>query len=654
MSALEGNGGITAFIYPSGHGAWVKTGITRTSNPHDYKAGNVNVNILKMSGHGQRLTQVGTLFKATTQPDKSSLFTPEIMSHGIAQRLSTEEIILSLIPQMLKGRDFKGNTASHMMLQDILKEIMIIEKSAEIEYAKLSPPIIEHNPQYNKKFIFTPDPRHLWRRPEEVTKGTVERSNPPRRHGARLENTILTYPGLYIMAVDSASPHGDQFDFLRAFSLTNLRPDSHGLTDPAQFVRYNLITKRNYVDHWKPYIDSLDFTGIDLQTLDYIDDIRFAITIFKQLCYSFFSSDPLADNPADEDEDEINSFDDDDAGPAAGPAAGSTRGRDDHHDGERADYVRRKTLDITTIENLREHVKQSVHVFSIAVPQIKTTAEHAAAAASAVDVARVKFKRLADIADDLEEQINKMRAERTTRSIQKEIEELNVQLTAADQKWNEFTTGPFNDEKLKLEEAVEEAERIKNEAEDAVIDAVKQFISNVISTRDPALLRIIKNIIMRNILKNILKSAILYKKISLLQIIFFFRSLNCTTINIPDPSCFTPEINPEPELLKVPPPDVDTQELPEDMVALGVPTPVSRPEWYSDIDNFLRDLDDLIASPVDSGRARHGSAGGAGAGAGAGKTRRRGLTVSSKKRQKLKYSRKLRKKYRKRYTRRRR
>jgi len=640
MAAREGNGGITAFIYPSGHGAWVKSGVTRSSNPHDYKAGNVDVNILKMSGHGQCVAQVGTLFKAT-QPDKSSLFTPEIMSHGIGQRLSTEEIILSLIPQMLKGQKFNGNTASLMMLQDILEEIMIIEKSAGIEYVKSSPPIIEHNPQYNKKFIFTPDPRHLWRRPEEVIKGTVERSNPPRRHGVRSENTILTFPGLYIMAVDSPPPHGSQFKFLSEFSLTNLRPDpdSHGLTDPAQFVRYNLLTKRNYLDRWKPYIDSLDLTGIDLQTLDYIHDVRFAITIFKQLCYSFFSSDLLADNPADEDE--INSFDEDD-----GPAAGSTRGRDDHHHSERAGYVRRKTLDRGTIEKLREHVKQSVNVFAIFVPQIKTTAEHAAEAASAVDVDRVEFKRLADIADDLQDQINKMRAEIVTRSTQKDIDALNIQLTAADQKWNEFTTGPFNDEKLKLEEAVEEAELIKNEAEQAVIDAVKQFISNVISTRDPELLSIIKNIIMRNLLKNILKSAIIYKKISLLQIIFFFRSLNCTTINIPDPSCFTPEINPEPELLKVPPPHVDTQELSEDMVALGGPNPVSRPEWYSDINDFLRDLEDLIAPSVDSGRARHGGS--------AGKTRRRGLTVSSKKRQKLKYSRKLRKKYRKRYTRRRR
>ena len=39
MSALEGNGGISAFIYPSGHGPWVKTGITRSSTPHDYKGG---------------------------------------------------------------------------------------------------------------------------------------------------------------------------------------------------------------------------------------------------------------------------------------------------------------------------------------------------------------------------------------------------------------------------------------------------------------------------------------------------------------------------------------------------------------------------------------------------------------------------------------
>ena len=137
-----------------------------------------------------------------------------------------------------------------------------------------------------------------------------------------------------------------------------------------------------------------------------------------------------------------------------------------------------------------------------------------------------------------------------TRQTSKIAEEMEVQLAKADDQLDEQRVDltAAKDESAKLESQLD---KLKIE----IIADVTNFIRALISQWNQDVKAVIKNIIMRNKLKNILKFGIFHKRLSLSQIILFFRSLGYNIINIVDPSCF---------VLKTPrtfPTDQDTQDL---------------------------------------------------------------------------------------------
>ena len=66
---------------------------------------------------------------------------------------------------------------------------------------------------------------------------------------------------------------------------------------------------------------------------------------------------------------------------------------------------------------------------------------------------------------------------------------------------------------------------------------------------------------MMNKLKNILKTGILYKKLSLLQIVTFFSGVRYEILDIVDPSCFKVQIEKTPVVERVT--NIDTQDIPD-------------------------------------------------------------------------------------------
>jgi hypothetical protein len=97
-------------------------------------------------------------------------------------------------------------------------------------------------------------------------------------------------------------------------------------------------------------------------------------------------------------------------------------------------------------------------------------------------------------------------------------------------------------EKARHASLIEELDRVKNHLH----EQIKQFIASILMTKDEELKSIIKNLIMRNKLKNILKTGILYKRLSLRQLVTFFSGVRYSILDIVDPSCFNIEIKKTP------------------------------------------------------------------------------------------------------------
>jgi hypothetical protein len=152
-----------------------------------------------------------------------------------------------------------------------------------------------------------------------------------------------------------------------------------------------------------------------------------------------------------------------------------------------------------------------------------------------VESSRASFVTKAKRADALEEGINQLQDTTVTRSKGKIVGDMNETLRVADEELD----------RIRIQLTTERRDAAERESDlDVIIGRIVANITGLIisilgsSDVGPAVKAAIKNIIMRNKLKNILKMGILYKVLTLQQVIIFFRGLENNILNIVDPSCF--------------------------------------------------------------------------------------------------------------------
>ena len=199
-----------------------------------------------------------------------------------------------------------------------------------------------------------------------------------------------------------------------------------------------------------------------------------------------------------------------------------------------------------------------------------------------VQAARTEFSEKADFADHLEEmitelkeeiqrdedKIEQMKANITDKTqqiehktaqldrLKAELEVMILDLEDADKVYIDKQT-ILQTEKARHASLIEELDRVKYDLH----EQIKQFIASILMTDNEELKSIIKNLIMMNKLKNILKTGILYKKLSLLQIVTFFSGVRYEILDIVDPSCFKVQIEKTSVVEEVT--HTDTQDIPD-------------------------------------------------------------------------------------------
>lgn len=551
--------GYAVTIYTSGHGSKMlgkNPRETRAHVPINYDRMKIQVNLLSMAGVAEGVsTEVGPVVdvvKLGRHPCYSNLVTKPLIQTLIDKSRSNEFGTLThLIPRIYSDDpSFYGpyNSASSSgKLKTMLKEMICLGTHSEIDYPESSLPEIVPNPQFNKKYLFGPNPHEKDRRHEtHVKTGVPMRSNPARQNGDPAQNVVYTYEGLYITATTNVRH--------KPFSLSDISvKDAHGLVPIEEIQKRNLLTKHNYLLFWRGHIESLDFSEFpDEDVLD-IGDIFSAIHILKQLAYVFGTS--ITEAEADAEEMMINELSNDD-GSQTMPSAQS------HSSGHLLRFkelvISLQSLDIREKSKLEQEAEQHVQA------------------------ARKEFSEKADFADHLEEMINKLKEE-IQRDADK-IEQMKANITDKTQQIEHKTAQlerlkaelevmilDFEDadkvyiekqtilqtEKARHASLIEELDRLKNELH----AQIKQFIASILMTDNEELKSIIKNLIMMNKLKNILKTGILYKRLSLQQLVTFFHGVRYEILDIVDPSCFKIEIEKTPVVERVT--NIDTQEIPD-------------------------------------------------------------------------------------------
>ena len=560
-------------IYTSGHGSKMigKTPReTRAHVPIDYGIMNIQVNLLSMAGVAEGVsTEVGTVVdvvKLGRHPCYSHLVTKELIQTLRTYRRSNEFGTLThLIPHIYSDDpSFYGpynSASSFSKLDSMRKEMICLGTHSDIDYPQSSLPEIVQNPQFNKKYLFGPNPHEKDRRHKtNVNTGKLERSNHVRHRGAPDQNVVFTHDGLYITATTNV--------LHKPFSLSDISvKDAHGLVPIEEIQKRNLLTKHNYLLFWKEHIDSLDFSDFpDEDVLD-IGDIFSAIHILKQLAYVFGTS--ITEAEADAEERMINELPNDDGSPTMPSAQSRSSGH----------LLRFKEL-VSSLQSL--DIEEKSKLVNDAESHVKVAMKESSKKA---DFANHLEEMITELKEDIQrddDKIEQMKAnitnktpqieheaaqlETTTPQIQHktaqlerlkaDLEAMILELEDADKVYIEKQT-ILQTEKARHASLIEELDRVKNHLH----EQIKQFIASILMTKDEELKSIIKNLIMRNKLKNILKTGILYKRLSLRQLVTFFRGVRYEILDIIDPSCFNIEIKKTPVVEGVT--DVNTQEIPD-------------------------------------------------------------------------------------------
>jgi hypothetical protein len=458
---------------------------------------------LSMAGLANVTTEMGIIYKMFEGLRlKSDYLTPEIVE--LLHYRSTEYATLTWLVHQIYSNQYDKcqENMVRSKLEELKKEMLVLEELADIEYARFSPPTIVKNPHSNKVYSLKPNPDENTRRANAGRSGSVRLSGYPPH------NRIWALYGMYLFYTSDEE--------LAYFSISILPVDEHGFVDPREIIKRNLLTQKNYKNFWKRYLDEKDFSGVpDSHVSDIGDDPEASVAIFKKFCKNI----------------------------------GITNS------------ARRRKV-VLKHRVIAEHIKVLQDAVTIAADTIRDAIRQLRESANNVTDARAEFKRMADLADKAEEKYNALVSRINTRFESAVIEHaLLAEYNAAEAIWQQSRIA-LDQAKANHAAVNERAEQLKNSASEVITDAIKKCIDDIIrsSEEHAELKRILKNIIMSNKLKNILKTAIVNKKISLKQIILFFSGLEHGELGIADPACsvIKPLQNPQDvDAIR----QIDTQEL---------------------------------------------------------------------------------------------
>ncbi len=512
---------ITIFIGAHGSNPYTHPGRpeTRSSDEPDRYPPGFNVNFLSFAGYADIKTEVGIVPEreeskqteiikqiARLGLDKSGLFTIETARQ--LGGLGTDRVTLSyLVPRIFKDRKITSPPESMDVMEDMKNEMLALGILADLHYSRDSPPVIVNNPHFKKMWWFDNNPGDDRRRLD-----IQEQTGPARAAGNRKDNPILSTNGLFILHTTNEEH--------QPFSISNIRAldeftkeQGLNLIAPDAIKRRNLLRKINYTSYWKKWIEAYDFSRVPDADVIEIGSITEALFIVTQIYYAFLHA---TDNPADLDsDDEIYE-------------------EEYVKDGEEVE--RPVAEGPPPPPPLNQLIKDRLK--AIIQPQTDNASELYRLSRYANDIVqtqRATFLKDANAADALEQRIEEIKqGQMVTRQTSQSVDEMKQQLSAADEN--------LDVHRLELTKEKGTIARLESELDqlrDKIVVDVTDFIRDLISLPDMGLeiKAAIKNIIMRNKLKNILKFGIFHKRLSLSQIILFFRSLGYN-INIVDPSCF--------------------------------------------------------------------------------------------------------------------
>ena len=483
----------------------------RSSNPHRYNG--LTVNFLSFAGYANIITEVGIGYVRTPEAKQNELIQKikqsgydkkyRLFTSDTAQQLNglgTDHVALSyLVPMIFKGKTITSQSESISVIDDMKNEMWALGMLAGIEYSETSPPVIEKNPISEKMWWFADNPGHDRRR-----FGTTDRTGPARAAGNTKDNPILATNGLFILHTtnDGHSP----------FSISNIHASSdyefankkYGLSiiTPVAIKRRNLLRKINYTSYWQKWIEAFDFKDVPDKDVLEIGSIEEAVFIVKQIYYAF-RSENATDDPTDPD--------------------GVAEMEEDKYVNE-GEEVEKPVAECTLqprqlspatkvqLKPILTHAEQHVRLNNLIKDANENIQSHLLNLSTDVAYANELEARIK------EEETKLLRSE--------ESEEANEVLAKL-----RHDLISQNDTVAKLESELDVLQF-------RIVANVIEFIRVLISQPNMAVINAIKNIIMRNKLKNILKFGIFHKRLSLSQIILFFRSLGYNIINIVDPTCF--------------------------------------------------------------------------------------------------------------------
>ena len=555
----------------------------RSSNPHLYDNG-FTVNFLSFAGFANIKTIVALVFVREPEEEQEIIIkkikqsgydTKKLFDSVVANQLNglgTDRVALSyLVPRIFRGKKINTQSESISVIGDMKNEMRALGMLADIDYSETSPPKRIENPPFEKWWWFDNNTGDDLRR-----FNTKKRTGFARAAGNREDNPILATNGLFILHTtnDEHSP----------FSISNIKDSEYADENGLRIItsdaikRRNLLRKINYTSYWKKWIEAFDFSGVPDDDVLEIGSIEEAVFIVKQIYYAFRSKnatdDPAELDGVDEYEEEYKKTGEEVEEPVAEcklPALSLS-------------------LSQTIINQLKTRILPQADKATSLNILIKRANED-------VQTQRDTFFRAAEAADELEKQINERTRQRQLRSDTPQIAVLTDELARADKELEGL--------RGELTKAMNHAAELNSELDKSkgILGAgVTEFIRHLISQPVPEEVKAaIKNIIMRNKLKNILKFGIFHKRLSLSQVILFFRSLGYNIINIVDPSCFVPKA---PRPLET---DIDSQILSDSQK--DIVEPKSPPlDWCEELTMLVGLLEGDVPMPSASTASTNGIA----------------------------------------------
>jgi hypothetical protein len=500
-------------------GAHGSTTAVRTRSGDDIRySPDFNLNFLSIAGRANIQTQVGLLFKRENKEEQAKLIsdiqkydTYSLLRDDVPIRLGglgTDYVTLSyLVPNIFRDRTINDQHESLKVMEEMEPEMRALAMLADIKYSKSSPPEIFKNEQIKKMWWFDDNPGDNLRGPDREC-----RSEPSRAAGNIKDNPILSINGLFILHTTN-----DDHSPFSISNITGLHEFHHvngvRLITYEAIRRRNLLRKINYTSYWEKFIDAYDFSEVPDEDVLEIGSIDEAVFIVTQIYYAFLHD--ATDNPTEldsvaeiEEDKYVNEGEEAERPVAEGPPPPPL-------------------LDIS-IKNILKAIIEPQTAKSLELHGLSRHANEN------VQKIRATFLIDANDADALEKRIEQIKqGQMVTRQTSKTVKEMEDKLA--------ITDAQLEGKRFDLTVAKEESAELKSQLdklEGKIISDVTQFIRGLISQSNLVVKAAIKNIIMRNKLKNILKFGIYHKRLSLRQLVLFFRSLGYNIINIVDPSCF--------------------------------------------------------------------------------------------------------------------